>query len=77
MSESFISMSAQQHLEEQNKLEFGIQRLELDMKSIRMALKQQKQYQLEYTAAVKKIDAKKLQLEKAMVEQGMKYCNWT
>ena len=35
------------------------------MKSIRMALKQRKQYQLEYTAAVKKIDAKKLQLEKA------------
>ena len=55
MSESFISMSAQQHLEEQNKLEFGIQRLELDMKSIRMVLKQQKQYQLEYTAAVKKM----------------------
>ena len=58
-------MSDQQHLGEQNKLEFDIQRLELDMKSIHMALKQRKQYQLEYTAAVKKIDAKKLQLEKA------------
>ena len=42
MSESFISMSDQQHLEKQNKLEFGIQRLELDMKSVCMALKQRK-----------------------------------